>query len=402
MTVGPRGVPLRTRAEARLALAPSPSLPAPPAQEHLHQPHVHQIELEMQNDELRRAQVALEESRARYVDLYEFAPVGYLTLSYSGMITQANLTAAALLGMERGKLRQRRFSLLVAPEDRDRFHRLFSHAMRDGEWPASELALKRGEDEVFHAQVDCLRVVAGTEVPVAHVTLTDISERRQAEEQRLDYARRQRDALVREVHHRIKNHLQGLNGLLRRQVQLKPELTQTLNEIVSQIDAIAVVHGLQARHPGGHVPLHGMLDGIAAFLGGLNRVPLQVVGQPECSSCSWQVAEEESVPLALILNEMMTNALRHGGAATSGQPPQVDVACACDDQHAVVTISNPGALPAGFDYVGGKGLGTGLALARSLLPQTGAGIAIAATEGRVTANLELAPPLLSVPAGRSG
>ncbi len=402
MTNGARDAPLRAEAEARLARAPSLSLPTRPAEELLHELQVHQIELEMQNEALRQTQVALEESRDRYVDLYEFAPVGYLSLSYSGLITQANLTAAALLGVERGKLRQRRFSLFVAAEDRDLFNRQFAHAMRDGEWPASELALKRGEEGVFHAQVDCRRVAAGTEVSVAHVTLTDISERRQAEAQRLDYARRQRDTLLRDVHHHIRNHLHGLVGLMRRQLRLKPELAQALNGIGSQIEAIAVVHGLHVKRPGGHVCLHDMLAEIAEFLGGLNQTPLQVAGQPKCGTCPRRVAEAESVPLALILNELMTNAIRHGDPSTAGWPPQLGVACACDERCAVVKVSNIGALPRGFDYSGGKGLGAGLALVRSLLPQAGAKIAIAATEGRVVASLELAPPVLSMQVLMSG
>ena len=89
----------------------------------VHELQVHQIELEIQNEELRRAQAALEVSRDRYVDLYEFAPVGYLTLNADGFIAGINLAGATLLGEVRGALIKRRFARFVADESRDGWHR---------------------------------------------------------------------------------------------------------------------------------------------------------------------------------------------------------------------------------------------------------------------------------------
>ena len=85
----------------------------------LHELRVHQIELEMQNEELRRTQEELEASRARYFDLYDLAPVGYFTLSEQGLILEANLTAAKLLGVARGALVKQPLSRFILPEDQD-------------------------------------------------------------------------------------------------------------------------------------------------------------------------------------------------------------------------------------------------------------------------------------------
>jgi c-di-GMP-related signal transduction protein len=87
---------LRAAAEVRLASSQTPEASDRPSEEILHELRVHQIELEMQNEALRQVQQALEESRDRFVDLYEFAPVGYLTLTAHGMISEINLTGVTL------------------------------------------------------------------------------------------------------------------------------------------------------------------------------------------------------------------------------------------------------------------------------------------------------------------
>ena len=93
------------------------------ARQVLHELRVHQIELEMQNEELRRAQEALEASRARYFDLYDLAPVGYFTVSQQGLILEANLAGAGLLGVTRGNLAKQPVSRFILPEDQDIYYR---------------------------------------------------------------------------------------------------------------------------------------------------------------------------------------------------------------------------------------------------------------------------------------
>jgi PAS domain-containing protein len=88
----------------------------------LHELGVHQIELEMQNEELRQTQNELDTSQARYFDFYDMAPMGYCTVSGSGLIEQANLTAAALFGMGRALLVRQKITQFILPDDRDIFY----------------------------------------------------------------------------------------------------------------------------------------------------------------------------------------------------------------------------------------------------------------------------------------
>jgi len=136
----------------------------------------------MQNEELRRAQAALEESRDRYVDLYEFAPIGYLTLTREGLIYEVNLTGAALLGMERKKLLNSRFDSFITAKDSDRWHSHYLNVLRRDGRKVCELVIRRSDDTLFHAQLDCQRTKSD-DASMMRIALTDISERRQAEEQ---------------------------------------------------------------------------------------------------------------------------------------------------------------------------------------------------------------------------
>ncbi len=172
---------LRSKADARAtrdAPGVSPKVPASVLQ---HELDVHRIELEMQNEELARAQVALEVSRDRYVDLYASAPVGYLTLSEDGRIQDSNLTGSALLGVERGRLRGRGFAGFVAPESLARWGALRSEVQKDAERHSCDLALRRDDGAILHAHLVCQLQASGDAESALRVVLTDVTEQRRAE-----------------------------------------------------------------------------------------------------------------------------------------------------------------------------------------------------------------------------
>jgi PAS domain S-box-containing protein len=100
----------------------------------------------------------MEESRDRYVDLYDFAPIGYLTLNREGMISEINLTASDMLGIVRKKLLARRFSQFVVASDRDRWYRHFSSVLKHDQRQHCELEFLRADGSQFSAKVYSSRV----------------------------------------------------------------------------------------------------------------------------------------------------------------------------------------------------------------------------------------------------
>jgi PAS domain S-box-containing protein len=148
----------------------------------LHELRVHQIELEMQNEELRRVQHELEESRSRYFDLYHLAPVGYLTLGEQGQILEANLTAAGLLGTSRRELVEQRLTHYILPEDQDIY---FGHRKRlfeTGMPQVSELRLVRPGRDPFWVRLQASAPQVQGAARVCRAVLSDVTERKRAEE----------------------------------------------------------------------------------------------------------------------------------------------------------------------------------------------------------------------------
>jgi PAS domain S-box-containing protein len=181
--ITPPGRPLRDEAEERLARSRkiSPTLTEQPPEELIHELQVHQIELEMQAEELQRSQLALEESRDKYVDLYDFAPVGYLTLTDKALVKEVNLTGALLLGVVRRKLIKARFRRFIAPKDLDLWDRHFVNMTRTGEPQSFDLELMQSDGSTFPARLDCIRMEKDGEEPAIRIAISDITRQKEAE-----------------------------------------------------------------------------------------------------------------------------------------------------------------------------------------------------------------------------
>jgi PAS domain S-box-containing protein len=195
-----RAAQLRRRADeiARAKGDPSPHAAKPlspeEAQQIIHELQVHQIELSMQNDELLRAQAEMDALRARYFDLYNLAPVGYLVISIEGLIQEVNLTAATLLGLPRAALVKKPIHRFIFKGDQDVYymHRKKLHV--SGEPHSFELRMVRQDGTTFWALLTASAAQDPSPVPgsyaekaaMSRVVISDISERKRLEEERAE------------------------------------------------------------------------------------------------------------------------------------------------------------------------------------------------------------------------
>ncbi len=189
------GWSLRQRAESVFGCSPDHlseqlevTLPAA-TQRTLHELRVHQIELEMQNEELRRTQAELDSSQARYFDFYDMAPVGYCSVDNSGLIQQANLTIAALIGQTRNALLQQSITRWILPDDQNIYYLMRQRIIASTEAQFCELRMVKADGTPFWAHLVALAVHDESGTPILRVVLTNITDRKQAEKE-LEFARK--------------------------------------------------------------------------------------------------------------------------------------------------------------------------------------------------------------------
>lgn len=147
--------------------------------------HVHQIELASQNEELRRTQSDLAAARDRYLDLFDFAPVGYLTLDKDGVVLECNLTSAKMLGTRRSALNGASLSRFILPAESDRWHLYLRRVLLEELPQRIEIALRRGDQtEPWHGEIVSQRMAATDRAATMRVTVTDVTGRMEAEAER--------------------------------------------------------------------------------------------------------------------------------------------------------------------------------------------------------------------------
>ena len=231
-----------------------------------------------------------------------------------------------------------------------------------------------------------MRIVAldDTGEPQLLLVASDVTEQRQAEQARFDAAVSQREMLVKEVHHRIKNNLQGVAGLLQQTAVRRPEVAALISEAVGQVQAIAQVHGLQVG-VSGPLRIKPLVEAITASVQRTfgRAVAVLASGTPPHR---FALPEAESIPIALTINELLTNAIKHGA------PGAIRCELQCDEARLTVSVFNPGQLPSGFTLAQVPPGVSGLGLVRALLPRRSATLTLLQAGNEVEARIVLVPP----------
>ncbi len=271
---------------------------------------VHEIELRMQNEELRRTQIELETSRKKYADLYDFAPVGYGTVNQEGMIVELNLTAVTQLERPRETLLGTRFYHYIAEDDRAAFFLCLRNAFDSHAHEVCELKLLKSSGETFWAQIEGI-VMSQTQQ--CHLTIVDITPLKEIARQ-LQQEVRTKGELLREVNHRVGNNLMAIMGLLSMErSHLTPgahgAYQRMVEDLNSRINSLAKVHELLSQSEWSPLALDDVCEQIV-YASVRQASPDKRVSVTVTPSLI-RVTAKQAHDLALILNELATNSVKY-------------------------------------------------------------------------------------------
>lgn len=404
------------RAQAETWLTEHPDSPLPENSAVLHDLQVHQVELQIQNEELRATQSQLSAANEEYVDLYDHAPVGYGTLSIEGQVLRANRTLALLLGTDLHSLRGQNLHLFVVPADQDKFF-LFLRGLNKSPAHASViLMLKKSAGDQFWSRIDGHRVVGAGSVTF-RVVLGDISTERTAEAALEVNARLESlGALAGGIAHDFNNLLGGILGyvsLAKEAADGSPKVVHYLEKADSVFDRARnltqqlMAFSKQSPHQTKVVSLQPLVEKAAAFILSGRETLVRVTSTSDLWPAMLDEAQISQVVDNLVLNA--SQAMKGFGRVditlknTTLAAGTVPTLAAGYYLEMTVTDTGPGIDPAlltkifaPFFTTKTEGHGLGLASAQSIVKKHGGAIWSESAPGKGTIFHVILP---AVPAG---
>jgi len=360
----------------------------------IHELQMSRIELEIQNEGLVQARDEIEALLERFTNLYDFAPVGYFTLDHRETIHEVNLTGAALLGLERSLLVDRRFQTFVSEDSLPGFNAFITTVFERKTKQSCDVEIRNQNDQPIVVRIEANVAGAGQECFMA---VADITERKRAEEQlkhfneelekgiadrteKLNASLEEKVLLLREIHHRVKNNLQIIISLLNLQSRyIEDERTQQLiRESQNRIRAMALVH--EKLYQSKDISKID-LDNYIRFLGnslfqfyGMKGKGITFTTDMKDISLDINTA----IPAGLIINELVSNSLKH--AFPGGREGEISIAIKRENKSLSILFKDNGVgIPQDFDWRNAKSLG--LRLVVSLVEQLSGTIELDRTAG---------------------
>jgi PAS domain S-box-containing protein len=338
-----------------------------------HELRVHQIELEMQNEELRRAQEELEISRERYFELYDLAPVAYCTLSGKGLIREANLAAATMLGVSRKALVNRPITEHILTEDQNLYYLHRKDLVEQGICSGFDLRMVNSEGGIFNARIEMALAENQNGETLHRVVISDITERTRAEET-IKALLAEKELILREVHHRIKNNMNTMRSLLSLQARRTGDAATSaaLDDAAKRLVSMEVLYDKLYRSTGFSdlsvaQYLQALVDAVLSNFPGYEAIAVEKQFE------DFILDAKRLQPLGIIVNELLTNAMRYAFKGKSDGRLLVSAALA-SGLAAIVVQDNGNGIPDSVEL--GRSTGFGLMLVHELTQQLGGSIRI--------------------------
>ncbi len=313
---------------------------------------------------------------------------GFWMVDTQGRLLDANEIYCQMIGYSREELLVMTISDVEAMETPEETERHIKNVRARG-YDRFETRHRRKDGKLLDVEVSTHAVPDGKGARIL-AFLRDITKRNLSGTQKLKRIALQRDVLVREVHHHIKNNLQGVAALLQQQMEETPAAAAPLQKAIARVKAVAVVHGLQGE-VNSQIALCDLVRAISLDLKELTTLPLRLETAAHFKPVL--IDKLESVPIALIVNELLFNTIKHTKLKKADQEITITIK-GNQNEVSLVISSKYGLLPQDFDFSAGRGLGTGLTLVKSLLPPAGASLSITNSDSGVRTELRLTPPVL--------
>lgn len=272
---------------------------------------IHQIELELQNQELRATQQELVNAQRQYFDLYNLAPVGYFSFDEQGLIIDVNLAGAHLLNRERRFLLNSVFFTHLDSETRPIFFNHLDTVFKTNIRQSCQLTLHGKGQSPKYVQIDSVPKVEHNRT-LCHSTFADISRLKQSE-LALKTALTEKEVLLKELHHRVKNNLQIVSSLLDLQSSTvdDPDVAQIFKDGERRIKAMSLIHEQLYRSDNlayiGFAPYITRL--VANLLASYRHGDKKIALHQDIEDLHFGV--DVAIPSGLIINELVSNALKH-------------------------------------------------------------------------------------------